>query len=119
MNPQTQMSGMVTGIATLVVTGCLLPHFYYIPQAMLNSIIFMAVVALLQELPHDLKFMWNMRAWQDIAMLATTFIITMAFSLEYGTAVAVLFSLIITIKQTSYPRITVMVCFLSFSSFFP
>ncbi|KAG2221098.1 hypothetical protein INT45_008619 [Circinella minor] len=108
MNPQTPMSGMVAGIATLIVTGYLLPHFYYIPQAMLNSIIFMAVVALLQELPHDLKFMWNMHAWQDIAMLTTTFIITMAFSLEYGTAIAVLFSLIITIKQTSYPRITVM-----------
>ncbi|KAI9491188.1 sulfate transporter family-domain-containing protein [Zychaea mexicana] len=108
VNPQTQMSGLVSGIATLVVTGLLLPQFYYLPQAMLSSIIFMAVMALLHELPHDLKFMWKMHAWQDIAMLATTFTTTMAFSLEYGTAIAVLFSLIITIRQTSYPRITVM-----------
>ncbi|KAI8141524.1 sulfate transporter family-domain-containing protein [Fennellomyces sp. T-0311] len=108
VDPQTQMSGLVSGVATLIVTGLLLPQFYYLPSAMLSSIIFMAVIALLHELPHDIRFMLRMRAWQDIALLAIIFTTTMIFSLEYGTAIAVLFSLVITIRQTSYPRITVM-----------
>lgn len=103
------MSGFLSGVSCLIVTAFLLPQLYYLPTATLSSIIFMAVLALLRELPHDLKFMWQVRAWKDVALMATTFFITMFFSLEVGTAVAVMFSLIITVKQSSYPRITILV----------
>lgn len=109
MNPRTQMSGFIASLTALAATGFLLPYLFYLPSATLSAVIFMAVLALLQELPHDLGFMWRVRAWRDMMLLATTFIITIFFSLEIGTGVAVFFSLIITIKQSSYPRITIMV----------
>ncbi|KAL7309281.1 hypothetical protein PS15m_011388 [Mucor circinelloides] len=108
VKPKTQMSGLLSGVTCLIVTGFFLPQLFYLPAATLSSIIFMAVLALLRELPHDLKFMWQVRAWKDVALMATTFLTTMFFSLEVGTAVAVMFSLIITVKQSSYPRITIL-----------
>lgn len=115
--PKTQMSGLISGFTTIIVTGFLLPHLYYLPSATLSGVIFMAVFALLQELPHDLKFMLRVRAWKDVLLLATTFTATMVFSLEVGTAIAVIFSLMITIKQSSYPRITIMVGYDTFRPF--
>lgn len=109
VKPKTQMSGAVAGVCTILVTSFFMPYLYYLPSATLSSIIFMAIVALLQELPHDLQFMWKVKAWQDMFMLGIIFFTTMIYSLETGTALAVLFSLIITIRQTSYPRITIMV----------
>ncbi|CDH60756.1 sulfate anion transporter [Lichtheimia corymbifera JMRC:FSU:9682] len=108
VKPKTQMSGAVAGVCTILVTSFFMPYLYYLPSATLSSIIFMAIVALLQELPHDLQFMWKVKAWQDMFMLGIIFFTTMIYSLETGTALAVLFSLIITIRQTSYPRITIM-----------
>ncbi|GAA5816414.1 hypothetical protein MFLAVUS_009943 [Mucor flavus] len=108
VKPKTQMSGLLSGVTCLVVTAFLLPQLFYLPTATLSSIIFMAVLALLRELPHDLKFIFKVRAWKDVALMATTFFTTMFFSLEIGTAVAVMFSLIITVKQSSYPRITIL-----------
>jgi MFS superfamily sulfate permease-like transporter len=103
------MSGLLSGITCLIVTAFLLPQLFYLPTATLSSIIFMAVLALLRELPHDLGFMWQVRAWKDVVLMANTFFTTMFFSLEIGTAVAVMFSSIITVKQSSYPRITILV----------
>ncbi|KAG0170532.1 hypothetical protein DFQ30_002345 [Apophysomyces sp. BC1015] len=109
MNPKTQMSGLVAGFTTLIITGFLLQQLYYIPSATLSTVIFAAVVALLKELPEDLYFMWQLRAWKDMGLLTLTFVTTMLFSLEVGTLVAVIASLIITVKQTSHPRITILV----------
>lgn len=103
------MSGLLSGVTCLVVTAFLLPQLFYLPTATLSSIIFMAVLALLRELPDDLCFIWKVRAWKDVILMGTTFFTTMFFSLEVGTAVAVMFSLIITVKDSSYPRMSILV----------
>ncbi|CAO3614120.1 unnamed protein product [Mucor hiemalis] len=108
VKPKTQMSGLLSGVTCLIVTSFLLPQLFYLPTAALSSIIFMAVLAMIRELPDDLHFIWKVRAWKDVALMATTFFTTMFFSLEVGTAVAVLFSLIITVRESSYPRITIL-----------
>jgi MFS superfamily sulfate permease-like transporter len=109
VNPKTQMSGLISGASCVIVTIFLLPTLFYLPTATLSGVIFMAALGLLHELPHDLTFMINCRAWKDLLLMATTFFTTMFFSLELGTAFAVLLSLIITIKQSSSPRITILV----------
>ncbi|ORX46134.1 hypothetical protein DM01DRAFT_354869 [Hesseltinella vesiculosa] len=106
LHPKTQVSGLITGVVSLVVTSTLLSSFSHLPTAILSAVIFIAATALLRELPQDLKFMWRIRAWKDISLLFLVFCITMFFSLETGTAVAILLSLISTIKQNSYPRIS-------------
>ncbi|KAF7726514.1 hypothetical protein EC973_008645 [Apophysomyces ossiformis] len=108
MNPKTQMSGFISGCTTLLITAFFLGQLYYIPSATLSSVIFAAVVALLEELPTELTFMWKIRAWKDMGLLFLTFSTTVIFSLEVATSVAVMVSLIMTVKQSSHPRITIM-----------
>ncbi|KAI9477920.1 MAG: sulfate transporter family-domain-containing protein [Benjaminiella poitrasii] len=104
---RTQMASLITGLLALVAIS-LLPYFYYLPKCVLSSIIFVAVVSLLGELPHDLAFMLRIGAWRDLSLLVVTFLATVTISLEFGTLLAVTVSLLLTIKETSYPRISIM-----------
>jgi MFS superfamily sulfate permease-like transporter len=99
----------MTGVITLIAIFFLLPYFYYLPKAVLSSIIFVAVLSLLAELPEDLHFIFKVHAWRDLALLIVTFLATVIISLEFGTLLAVTLSLLLTIKETSYPRISIMV----------
>lgn len=105
---RTQMAGLITGVLALIAIFFLLPYFYYLPKAVLSSIIFVAVLSLLGELPEDLHFIFKVHAWRDLTLLLVTFFGTVIISLEFGTLVAITLSLLLTIKQSSYPRISIM-----------
>ncbi|KAI8066768.1 sulfate transporter family-domain-containing protein [Gongronella butleri] len=105
---RTQMAGMIAGLVALMAIWFLLPYFYYLPKTVLSSIIFVAVLSLLSELPEDLHFIFQIGAWRDLALLLVTFTATMVISLEFGTLLAVTLSLLLTIRETSYPRISIM-----------
>ncbi|KAI7889941.1 sulfate transporter family-domain-containing protein [Mucor mucedo] len=105
---RTQMACLVTGAIALMAILFLLPYFYYLPKAVLSSIIFVAVLSLLSELPEDLHFIFKIGAWRDLGLLLVTFFATIIISLEFGTLLAVTLSLLLTIRETSYPRISIM-----------
>ncbi|CAG8770762.1 16261_t:CDS:2 [Gigaspora margarita] len=67
-----------------------------------------AALILLHELPEDLHFMYKIRAWNDFALLFLTFFITIFVSIEYGTLIAVSLSLVLVVKHTTYPRISIL-----------
>ncbi|KAK4511148.1 uncharacterized protein ATC70_012360 [Mucor velutinosus] len=105
---RTQMACLVTGVIALLAILFLLPYFHYLPKAVLSSIIFVAVLSLLSELPEDLHFIFKIGAWRDLGLLLITFFATIIISLEFGTLLAVTLSLLVTIRETSYPRISIM-----------
>ncbi|KAI8880175.1 hypothetical protein K501DRAFT_191891 [Backusella circina FSU 941] len=105
---RTQMACLVAGFIALLAILFLLPYFHYLPKAVLSSIIFVAVLSLLFELPEDLHFIFKLGAWRDLGLLLITFISTLIISLEFGTLLAVTLSLLVTIRETSYPRISIM-----------
>lgn len=103
------MACLIAGVGAIVAIFFLLPFFYYLPKCVLSSIIFVAVLSLLSELPEDLHFIFKIGAWRDLGLLSVTFFATIMISLEFGTLLAVTLSLLLTIKETSYPRISIMV----------
>ncbi|KAI7905826.1 sulfate transporter family-domain-containing protein [Cokeromyces recurvatus] len=105
---RTQMACLVTGVIAILAILFLLPYFHYLPKAVLSSIIFVAVLSLLSELPEDLHFIFKIGAWRDLGLLLITFFATIIISLEFGTLLAVSLSLLVTIRETSYPRISIM-----------
>ncbi|KAI8362631.1 sulfate transporter family-domain-containing protein [Blakeslea trispora] len=105
---RTQMASLVTGVIAILAILFLLPYFYFLPKAVLSSIIFVAVLSLLSELPEDLHFIFRVGAWKDLVLLLVTFFATIIISLEFGTLLAVTLSLLMTIRETSYPRISIM-----------
>lgn len=103
------MACLIAGVGAIIAIFFLLPFFYYLPKCVLSSIIFVAVLSLLSELPEDLHFIFKIGAWRDLGLLSITFFATIMISLEFGTLLAVTLSLLLTIKETSYPRISIMV----------
>jgi MFS superfamily sulfate permease-like transporter len=106
---RTQMAGLITGIIALLAILFLLPYLYYLPKAVLSSVIFIAVLYIIFEAPEDIHFMFKIGAWRDFTLFCLTFLATVVISLEFGTLLAVSLSLLLTVKETSYPRITIMV----------
>ncbi|KAG5462646.1 MAG: hypothetical protein BJ554DRAFT_4246 [Olpidium bornovanus] len=49
-----------------------------------------------------------MRAWTDLFLLSLTFVTTLAVSVEVGTLLAITLSLVLAIKHTTKPQITIL-----------
>ncbi|KAG0251142.1 hypothetical protein DFQ27_008972 [Actinomortierella ambigua] len=105
---RTQLAGLITALFVLVAILFLLPFFYYLPKAVLASIICVAALSLLSEFPHEFKLMWKIQAWSDLSLLLLTFIATITVSVEVGTMIAIALSFLLVIKTSTYPRITIM-----------
>ncbi|KAI7855966.1 sulfate transporter family-domain-containing protein [Circinella umbellata] len=105
---RTQMACMITGILALIAIFFLLPFFYYLPKPTLSAIIFVTALTIVGELPEDLRFIFKIGAWRDLGLLLITLLGTVVISLEFGTLVAITLSLLLTVKETSYPRISIM-----------
>ncbi|CAG8590868.1 10993_t:CDS:2 [Funneliformis mosseae] len=105
---RTQLSGFINAILVLLCLFFLLDAFYYLPKPVLASIVTVAAISLLDELPHDLYFMYKIKAWKDYALLLLTFLSTIFISTEYGTLISVALSLLLVVKHSTYPRITLL-----------
>ncbi|CAG8612284.1 6181_t:CDS:2 [Paraglomus brasilianum] len=102
---RTQLAGLITAMFVLLCLFFFLPAFYYLPKAILASIVTIAALALLEETPHDMKFIYKIRAWSDMSLLLLTFFVTIFVSIEYGTLISVALSLLLVVKHSTYPRI--------------
>ncbi|CAB4427041.1 unnamed protein product [Rhizophagus irregularis] len=105
---KTQLAGLINATLVLLCLLFLLSAFYYLPKPVLAAIVTVAAISLLEELPHDLYFMYKIKAWKDFALLFLTFFSTIFISIEYGTLISVALSLILVVKHSTYPRITLL-----------
>lgn len=109
VNDQT---GAKTGIAALVSTGLititllfLTPLFYYLPNAVLASIIMVAVFGLIDI--SAVRQLWYQNRG-DFWMLLATFLGTLFLGIQVGIAIGVLLSLGLVIYQITHPHFAVM-----------
>ena len=104
--------GAKTGIASLIaalIVGLTLlfltPLFYYLPKAILASIIIVAVFRLI-ELKEPI-FLWKSNR-TDFWMLIITFFATLIIGIEEGILIGIFFSLLMVLYKTTRPHITVL-----------
>lgn len=107
-----EKSGAKTGIASLIsalVVGLTLlfftPLFYYLPTAVLGSIIIVAVIGLV-----DVKYpirLWRNRK-DEFFLLLFTFVVTLTFGIKEGIISGVGLSLLLLIYRTTQPHIAVL-----------
>ena len=79
---RTQMSSIITSIIMILAIFFLLPYLYFLPKAVLAAVITLVVYAILAEAPHEILFIWRMRAWTDFLQMTGTFVLTLWFSIE-------------------------------------
>lgn len=94
-------SAILVGLSVLFLTSA----FYYLPKAVLASIIMVAVFKLI-----DLKaaqYLWKARR-EDFFMMLATFIATLALGIQNGILLGVLLSLGMVIYRSAYPHVAVL-----------
>ena len=102
-------AGANTGLASMISAGLIIltllfltPLFYYLPLAILASVIMVAVFGLIdyQEVIH----LWRSNK-VDFWMLAATFMATLTLGIEQGIGFGVVLSLLMVIFRTTRPHI--------------
>ncbi|NOZ47163.1 MAG: SulP family inorganic anion transporter [Chlorobi bacterium] len=104
---KTGISSFVTSIIIVLVLFFFTPLLYYLPKAVLASIIMMAVVGLINI--KGFICAWQSR-WYDGVISVVTFIVTLAFAphLEIGIATGIVLSLIVYLYKSMRPRIVTL-----------
>ncbi|MAW94540.1 MULTISPECIES: SulP family inorganic anion transporter [unclassified Leeuwenhoekiella] len=105
-------AGAKTGVAALISAALvgltllfLTPVFYYLPNAILASIIMLAITSLI-----DLKYPKELYKNQkdEFILLIVTFLITLFVGIQEGIILGVLFSLLLMVYRTSKPHMAVL-----------
>lgn len=93
-------------VAMVVVTLLFLtPLFYYLPNAVLASIIMVSVFGLI-DVAYP-KRLWRLRK-DEFLVLLFTFLITLFIGIKEGILIGVLFSLLLMVYRTSKPHFAVL-----------
>ncbi|MDZ7692293.1 MAG: SulP family inorganic anion transporter [Balneolaceae bacterium] len=100
---RTGMASIISAAIIALTVLFLTPLFYYLPMAVLASIIMVAVAGLFDT--EEMKYLWKTDR-KDLAMLATTFAATLALGIEEGILVGVVLSLVVVIYSSTRPHST-------------
>ncbi len=101
-------TGMSSILAAILVSITLLfftPVFYYLPKALLASIIVVAVIGLVDY--KEAIHLWKTDR-RDFLTLMTTFLITLTLGIQTGVAAGVVLSIALLIYRSSKPHVAVL-----------
>jgi len=105
-------AGAHTPIASLISAGLIVvtllfltPLFYYLPTAILASVIMVAIVGLID-------FSYAKKLWTtnkvEFALLLATFLVTLNFSMVPGIVTGVALSILVLLYRAAYPHIAIL-----------
>ncbi len=108
----SDQAGAKTGVTAIVSAGLILltllfltEYFFYLPNALLGSIIMVAVFGLIDlKMP---KQLWKADK-KEFAIYAITFLSTLFIGIQQGIGIGVLLSIIMIIYNVSYPHIALV-----------
>jgi sulfate permease, SulP family len=102
---KTGMASIISAALIVLTLLFLTPLFHYLPNAILSSVIMVAVFGLI-----DIKepmHLWHSNR-SDFWMLIATFIATLALGIEQGIGIGVVLSLVMMIYRTTRPHVAVL-----------
>jgi len=102
---KTGMASIIAAAFTGITLVFLTPLFYYLPKAILASIVLMAVSSLF-ELPAARALWYAYR--KDFFMMLITFLATLAIGIEEGVLTGVILSLLLVIYRATRPHVAIL-----------
>lgn len=102
---RTNLAGLFSLLLVVLTLLFLTPLFYYLPNAVLASIIMVSVFGLI-DLSYAKKLWINRR--DEFVVLLVTFLITLFVSIPAGILSGVLFSMLLMVYRTSNPHFAVL-----------
>lgn len=101
----TPLASIISAVTIGVTLLFLTPLFYYLPEAILASVIMVAVVGLID-------FVYARQLWRDskieFALLLMTFLITLNFSIVTGILSGIMLAILVLLYRSAYPHIAVL-----------
>jgi SulP family sulfate permease len=102
---KTGISSIISALLIAMTLLLLTPLFYYLPKAILASIIVMAVTSLINF--KEIKELWVYDR-KDLLTLIATFLVTITIGVQEGVLTGVVLSLAFIIYQNSRPHVAVL-----------
>jgi len=99
---RTGLASIISAVLIILTLLFLTPLFYYLPKAILASIIMVAVFGLIDTA--EAVHLWK-HDKKDFAMLFVTFIATLSLGIEEGILIGVVLSLAIVVYNAAYPHV--------------
>lgn len=102
---RTGLASIISAVFIALTLVFLTPLFFYLPKAILASVIMVAVFGLIdfKEVVH----LWKTDK-SDFAMLVATFLATLTLGIEQGIGVGVALSLLVVIYRSAYPHVAIL-----------
>jgi SulP family sulfate permease len=98
---KTTMASIISALIVALTLLFLTPLFYYLPKAILASVIMMAVFGLIDY--KEALFLWKTDRL-DFWLLIISFLATLILGIEQGILIGVVLSLVMVIYNTAYPH---------------
>ncbi len=105
---KTPLSAVIMAIITMISVKWLLSYFYYLPICILATIVSVIGVALIEEVPADIRFYWKISGYDELLTLFTTFVLTIVWSAEAGLASGITLAFVRVLKHSSRSRIQIL-----------
>jgi len=102
---QTPIASVISAILVALVLLFLTPLFYFLPKAVLASVIMVAVIGLIDFA--YIRTLWR-QSKLEFSLLMVTFLVTLNFSMVLGIITGVLFSILILLFRYAYPHIATL-----------
>ena len=103
---KSQFAGLLSAAVILLCILVLGPIFYHLPKATMAAIIVVAGVGLIEV--DEIMFLYRIRAWKDILILAFVWLSTFILGVELGIAFAFGISIFKVIQTSSVSTLTVL-----------
>lgn len=95
-------------IFTVITTAYLLPYLHYLPDCILGLTTTIIGLTVLEEIPQDLRFFWDVRGYPELVTFVVVFFTTILWSAQAGVYVGVLISVVRIIKLSSRSNIQIL-----------
>jgi len=102
---RTQMAGIISAGVVALTLVVLTPFFRPLPNAVLASVVIMAVAGLVDV--GEARRLWRVKR-SDFWLLSLAFAATLLFGVMQGLAISVVASLAVVLRQTTRPHIAVL-----------
>ena len=102
---KTPLAGIISAVIVTLTLLFLTPLFYYLPKAILASIIMIAVVNLIEFA--YLKYLWR-TSKMEFALMLITFLVTFSFGMVEGIVTGVALSILLLLFKAANPHMAVL-----------
>lgn len=102
------VTGLVASTVVLFTFLFLMQAFFFLPKATIAAIILFAASKLIEL--DDIIFLVKIRAWIEAALALVTFLFTFLFGPETGILIALGLSIVMLIKASTSPAVSIMGC---------